>query len=171
MPRVGLADLECLADVPEGVVEGLTEYVDGAFDRGEPFEEEPDGERELLAALGPQLWVDGRRVGPRKPFADTDLSARPSGGRCVEGNARRDGDEESDAIADVRPVGALPAKPYVLDDVLGVRYSAEHLVGDREQSAADVLEACNRLVQTGAWPVGRRTARAPTHPADHRGNR
>jgi len=36
---VGFAETECLSDVSERIVECLAQHVNGAFDRGQPFDQ------------------------------------------------------------------------------------------------------------------------------------
>jgi hypothetical protein len=158
LSRVGLTDSERIGDIAERVVERLAQDVDGAFDRGQPFEEEPDRELERLAALGPHLRVDGRGVVFRRPCTDADLPTGAGRGRHVERDPRSDGDEERNVITHPVPVGALPSEPDVLDDVLGIGCTTEHLVGDAEEPMTDVLEAGHRLLHPGPWRIGRRGA-------------
>jgi hypothetical protein len=145
LPRVGFADLECVRDLAERVVEGLVEHVDGTLDRDESFHQELDGDLECLAALDRPYRIDGGRIGIggielRQPAAGTHLATGASRGGCVERGPRRDGDQERDRIPDLRAVRTVPADPHVLDDVLGVGGATHYPVGDPEQPGTDALE-------------------------------
>src|SRR5437763_17076021 len=52
------------------------------------------------------------------------------GPQAIDGEARDDGGEPRLRTFDI--AGALPAKPRVLDDVLGVGHRSEHPVGEAE---------------------------------------
>ncbi len=58
----------------------------------------------------------------------------------VDGEPGRDADEIAAWFAYVGPVGAGPAQPRVLDDVLGVGHPAEHAVGDAHQDGPVLFE-------------------------------
>src|SRR5437763_16940988 len=87
------------------------------------------------------------------------------GPQAIDGEARDDGGEPRLRTFDI--AGALPAKPRVLDDVLGVGHRSEHPVGEAEQPSPLGLEHRRVLarphVRTSAptWAAAARPAAAP----------
>jgi hypothetical protein len=143
----GFRDLDDLVDLRVRVPEGLAQHVGGALGGRQSLEHDEHGVVQGLGALGAEGRVLAGVDGLGQPRADVGLATRARRLQGVDGEARRRRREERGRILHDRPVGALPAQPGLLHDVLRLRGAAEHPVRDAEEASAHGLEDGERLVE------------------------
>ena len=91
-----------------------------------------------------RIRVQGDLQRLRQPRPDVVHARAAQGAQAVQAEPGGGGDQPALRIADHGGVGALPAQPGVLDDVLGVAAAAQQAVGQGEQAGAVGLEGIGR---------------------------
>ena len=89
--------------------------------------------------------IDVGRDRLRQPLADVRLAAGLPAAEAIDREVRHDANEVGPRLADVGPVGALPAQPRLLDHVLGVGDLADDPIGDAREQVAVRLEFSERI--------------------------
>lgn len=157
----GLAAIERGGDLGEREPERLAEHEHGALQRRERLQDDEDGERNRLGEHGRLRGVGRGRpeVGDqrlRQPGTHVRLTPDLCLPQSVDGEAGGDADEIGARFAHLVAVGLGPAQPGVLDDVLGVRHTAQHAVGDPHQDRPVLFEdlshgvGCHSSIPTDA---------------------
>ena len=154
-----LGDLHDLADLFVGVGERLAQHVGGPLGGREPLQHHEHGESERLGAFGAEGRVGAGVDRLGQPRADVGLAAGARRLQRVDREPRRRRREERRRVLHDRSVGALPAQPRILHDVLGLARAAEHAVGDAEEPVAPQLKAASAssrfasmsVLSVGGW--------------------
>lgn len=140
-----LAALQHGGDVRVGVAEGLSEHEHGPLQRRQRLQDDEDGQGDGVGEHGPLGGVrDGvpevGHVRLGQPGPDVRLVARLDLAQPVDGEAGGDAHQIAARFPHLGAVGAGPAQPRLLDDVLRVGHPPEHAVGDAHQDGAVVFE-------------------------------
>ncbi|CAG6392044.1 hypothetical protein SCOCK_150016 [Actinacidiphila cocklensis] len=147
LPRVGLAGLQDLGDAAVRIVEGLPQHVGGALHGIQLLQEEQDRQVECLGPLRAQVRIRRRVNGLGKPGARIRLAPYPGGLGHVDRQPDGDRREKGGRFVDPGAIGALPAQPRLLDDILGLHRTAEYAVGDAEEPGPRRDEVPRGLVE------------------------
>lgn len=140
LSTVRAAQLKEFGDGVVGIVEGVPQQVRGTFGRRQLCEQQQHGVLDCLAAFEILFRAERRFRMLGQPRTGGGFASVPGGLSIVEGQPSGRGDQERFGIDDCRAVGGLPAKPCVLDDVLGLVRVLQDPVRDPEQPAPSTQE-------------------------------
>ena len=111
--------------------------------RRKAFEQDQEGQRELLGGLGVRRRVGGevvagaeQRLGQPRP--DVGLPPHARGTQVVDGQPGGDRGQVGLGRVDLLRAGAVGAQERLLHDVLGLADAADHAVGDGEQQRSEL---------------------------------
>jgi hypothetical protein len=138
-----------------GFVERLVQDVGGPLLGREAFEQDEEGERDLLAPLddlGRRRFEVGGRHRFRQPRPDVSLARGAGGLQAIEAEAGDDGGQVRLGRGDAAGGRLVDTQIGVLDGVLRLAGTPQEPVGDGEEVGAERLES----PRIGADQTGRR---------------
>ena len=145
LPRVDLGLLDDVGDLRVLVAEHLAQQVGRALDRGQPFQEHQQRQRQRIRELGMRGRAARRVLDQRlrQPGPDIRLATGPRRLEDVDREPRRHGRDPGGGLVD-RAFLARQAQQRLLGHVLGLRDAAEHPVRHAEAVSPQRLELPGR---------------------------
>ena len=137
---IRVLDAQDAGNLPVRIVEGFPEDVRSALSGRELLDQHEHGDAQGFVPLSTKAGIGARVDRLRQPRSGPGLPPRSGGLQHVDGEPGRRGDQERRRVPHGTVVRGLPSHPDVLNDVLGFSRSAEHAIGDAEQTRPDTHE-------------------------------